>query len=250
MRKQNLLWAGFLLSSTLLGWAQSGPDKVCEINVSKPKAGAAKQFEEARKQHNNFHKTEKDKNAILVWSVMSGPATGDYLTAVCGMTWKSMDGNDAMDQRDDADRQRTMAPTLASNQQSYYILRSDLSKDMGENPPTRLMTATHYFVKPSGIVQFTEAIKKINAAMDKTKYPMLPWRWYQLVNGGEGPHYVLVMDRKSWGEMQGPEQSMADMMKQAYGEDNKTLQSLREAVDHTMSELMNYRADLSYLPAK
>jgi len=43
---------------------------------------------------------------------------------------------------------------------------------------------------------------------------------------------------------------MADMLKQAYGADDKTLQSLREAVDHTVSELLNYRADLSYVPAK
>jgi hypothetical protein len=61
---------------------------------------------------------------------------------------------------------------------------------------------------------------------------------------------VAVVDRNSFADMQGPEQTMADMLKQAYGADDKTLQSLREAVDHTVSELLNYRADLSYVPAK
>ena len=61
---------------------------------------------------------------------------------------------------------------------------------------------------------------------------------------------MLVTDRNSFADMQGPEQSMVDMLKQAYGNDDKTLQNLREVVDHTMSELLDYRADLSYIPAK
>ena len=99
-------------------------------------------------------------------------------------------------------------------------------------------------------MQFTDSLKRINAAIEQTKCPLKPGRWYQLSNGGEGPHFVVVTDRNSWADMQGPEQTMADMLKQAYGNDDKTLQSLRDAVDHTVSEMMNYRADLSYTPAK
>lgn len=251
MRKQGWLWAGSLLLFTSLGWAQAtGPDKVCEINVTTPKPGAAKQFEEARKKHNGFHQTEKDKNSIMVWDISTGPGSGSYLTAVCGLTWKDMDGHEAMDKRDAADRLATMAPTVAANQASYYILRPDLSTAPETAAPTKMMTVVHYFVKPSGMVQFTDAVKRINAAIAQTKYPAKPSRWYQLANGGEGPHYVLVTDRASWADMQGPEQTMVDMLKQAYGNDDKTLQTLRESVDRVVSELLDYRADLSYLPAK
>ena len=52
------------------------------------------------------------------------------------------------------------------------------------------------------------------------------------------------------GAGQGPEQPLADMLKQAYGNDDKTLQTLRETIEHTMSEILEYRADLSYIPAK
>ena len=251
MKKKVLLCAGALLFSGSLMWAQ-GPDRVCEVNVTTPKPGGAKTFEESRKKHNEFHKTEKDKNAIEVYSIMTGPYTGSYLTAVCGMTWKSMDGNDAFDQRDDADRQKTMALTMASNLQSYYIFRADLTNGAppaADAKPAKMMTVVHYFVKPGGIVQFQDSIKKINAAINQTKYPAKSSRWYSLANGGDGPHFVLVTDRNGWADMQGPEQSMSDMLKQAYGDD-KALQSLREALDHTMSEMMEYRADLSYSPAK
>jgi hypothetical protein len=247
MRKQGLMLAAMLMLCTSLGWAQA--DKVCEINLTTPKPGGAKQWEEARKQHNGFHKAENDKNAILIWSVTAGPGSGGYLTAVCGMTWKDMDGHDAFDQRDEADRQKTMAGVVGSNQASYYILRSDLSSAT-EGTPTKMMTAVDYFVKPGGLVQFTEAIKRINAAMKQTQYPAKPSRWYQLIVGGEGPRFVVVTDRAGWADMQAPELSMVDMLKKAYGDDDKTLQSLRDAVDHTVSQLFNYRADLSYLPAK
>ena len=249
MRKQGLWWAGLLLLSASMGWAQSGPDSVCEVNVTKPKAGAAKAFEEARKKHNESHKAEKDKTAILVWSYTTGPMTGDYLTASCGMQWKDLDGVGGFNERDQADIEKTLLPAMGANETSYYVFRKDLSTGNEGGAPAKRMSIVHYFVKPSGMVQFTESIKRINAAVAQTKYPAKPSRWYQLANGGQGPHFVVVTDRNSWGDMQGPEQSMSDMLKQAYGNDDKSLQNLRDAVDHTVSEMAEYRGDLSYLPA-
>lgn len=249
MRKLGLLWAALLLA-TSLGWAQTGPDSVCEITVSVPKPGGAKQFEEARKKHNEFHRAEKDKNTIEVWSISTGPSSGSYLTAVCGMTWKELDGHEDFDKRDGADIGMTLAPTVASGQRSYFVLRKDLS--LVPDPTTRpkMITVVHYFVKPSGITQFTDSIKRINAAIVKSKYPAKPSRWYMLANGGEGPHYVIVTDRSSWADMQGPDLQMVDMLKQVYGNEDKSMQNLREAVDHTISEMLEFRADLSYIPAK
>lgn len=250
MRKLGLLWAAFVLLGTSLGWAQTGPDSVCEINVSVPKSEDARLFEEARKKHNEFHKAEKDKNSIVVWSILTGPWSGDYLTSVCGMTWKEMSGHDAFDSRDKADIEKTLAPTIASNQQSYYVLRADLSLTADPGTPSKMLTVVHYFVKPGGITQFTDSIKRINAAIVKANYPTKPSRWYMLANGGEGPHYVLVTNRNSWADMQGPDQQMVEMLKQVYGNDDKTMQILRDAVDHTMSEMLEFRPDLSYMPAK
>ncbi len=250
MRKLGLLWAAFVFLATSLCWAQTGPDSVCEVNVSVPKPGGAKQFEEARKKHNEFHTAEKDKNSIEVWSIATGPSTGNYLTAICGLTWKEMDGHDAFDKSDEADIDKTLAPAMLSNQTAYYVLRKDLS--LAPIPATRpkMITVVHFFVKPSGLTQFTDSIKKINAAIVQAKYPTKPSRWFMLANGGEGPHYVLVTDRDSWADMQGPEQRMTDMLIQVYGNDDKSMQNLREAVDHTMSEMMEFRADLSYMPPK
>ena len=178
MKKLGWMWAGILLLGGTV-WAQSGPDRVCEINVTTPKPGAAKMFEEGRKKHNEFHRTEKDKNSIQVWSITTGPNTGSYLTAVCGMTWKEMDGHDAFDQKDVADIARTMPDTIGSTQQSYYVFRTDLSSaGAPDGTPSKMMTVTHFFVKPSGMTSFVDSVKRINAAMKQTKYPAKTSRWY------------------------------------------------------------------------
>jgi hypothetical protein len=172
------------------------------------------------------------------------------MTSVCGLAWKDLDGHDEFDKRDTEDIGKSLGPTIASNRASYYVLRPDLSLTPPSATAPKMISVVHYFVKPSGITAFTDSIKRINAAIVQTKYPAKPSRWYQLANGGEGPHYVVVGDRNSWADMQGPAQSMAEMLKQTYGNDDKTMQNLRDAVDHTVSELLEFRADLSYIPAK
>ena len=249
MKRAGLFWAGILALSASVCWAQGGADKVCEINVVSPKPGGAKALEDGRKKHNEFHKAEKDKQPILIWEISTGPSQGSYLSAECGMGWKDLD-RDAFDQRDAADRAKTLDGMVGAQHTSYWVFRHDLSTGTEGGTPAKKMTVTHYFVKPGGLAQFNDSIKRINAAIAQTKYPAKPSRWYALANGGEGPHFVIVTDRNSFADMQGPEQSMADMLKQAYGSDDKTLQTLREAIDHTMSEMMDYRADLSYIPAK
>jgi hypothetical protein len=244
-----MLWAASLLLTSSLGWAQTGPDNVCEVNVSVPKQGA--DFESARKNHNEFHRSEKDKNTIAVWQITTGHSSGSFLTSVCGLAWKDLDGHTDFDKRDSADIDKTLRPTLSHNERSYYVLRPDLS--MSPEPsmvPPKMISIVHYFVKPSGLTAFNDSIKRINAAMKQSKYPVKPSRWYVLANGGEGPHYVVVGDRNSWADMQGPEQTMVEMLKQVYGNDDKTMQTLRDAVEHTMSELAEFRPDLSYIPAK
>ena len=161
MRKQPLLWAGLLLMCSTIGFSQTGPERVCEVNGTTPKPGAAKQFEEARKKHNEFHKNEKDKWGIYVWMVTTGPQTGDYVTVTCGMTWKDMDGHEDMDKRDAADIEKVLGPTVASNKASYFVFRPELSTGTEGGPLAKRMTVIHYFVKPEGIAAFNDAAKRV-----------------------------------------------------------------------------------------
>ncbi len=60
-------------------------------------------------------------------------------------------------------------------------------------------------LKPEGINDFIDGVKKVNDRIKKTNFPQAgPSRWYQLVNGGESPHFVLVGDRANWASFQPP----------------------------------------------
>ena len=87
-------------------------------------------------------------------------------------------------------------------------------------------------------------------AINKTNYPTKTTNWYQLANGGEGPQFVQVTDRASWADMQGPEKSLVAMLEEVYGKDDTTLQTLRGQIRYTVSEMAEYRQDLSYVAAK
>ena len=250
MKKFVLFGAALLMTSTL-AIAQT-PDKVCEVNRVVPKPGAIQQLEAGRKAHNAFHAAQKDKYEVLVWSVLTGPATGQYLMTTCGLSWAALDRPGDFDAKDQADIVRTFAQYTSGTNTSYYIQRDDLGGKRAE-PDAKLpkmISITTFYLKGDGAIPFTAAVKKVYEAIQKSNYPTKVTTWYQLANGGEGPQFVQVSDRNSWADMQGPDKTLQAMLEEVYGKDDTTLQTLRAQVRYTVSELAEVRQDLSYMPAK
>src|SRR5262249_39421430 len=93
---------------------------------------------------------------------------------------------------------------------------------------------------------------KINEGIKKTSYPQPgPSGWFQLVNGGEGPLFILVGGRPSWEAFAPNEKTLDAMMEEAYGKEQGAaiLASGRKAIRSTRTETLKYRPDLSYVPA-
>ena len=86
--------------------------------------------------------------------------------------------------------------------------------------------------------------------MAKTNYPQNRSSWYALANGGNGPEFVLVTERKSISELQAPAKSLDAMMQEAYGDQGAAiLGALRKAYYRSYSELLQFLGELSYMPA-
>src|SRR5450432_3305028 len=175
------------------------PGGVGVISFQQPKPGMVKQYEAARKKHMGWHKAQKDAWAWLTWEVMSGDSTGMYLTGSFGHAWKDFDERVTFDAADDADVAAVIGPTLAHTSVSYFLERTDLSLSPSPSPgsvPPAMIQLSFYLLKPDAVNDFTDSVKKVNDGIKKTNYPQSgPSRWYQLVNGGEGPLFVLVSDR-------------------------------------------------------
>lgn len=232
--------------------AQTPNNPVGEIHITMPKPGMTAQYEQARKTHMNFHRAQKDPWSWHTWEIVTGPNTGSYVTGSFGHRWTEFEAREKFAATDRADADRTMVPTTASATMSYAILRTDLSRNP-EIPTTmaRMATATHYWLDPVDVPAFVEALKRINAGVDKVKYPMKPSRWYQATSG-EVPHFVLITDRATWADMEPQERTLDEAMAEAYGQqDGQTLMtSFRRGIKRVVNELMVYRPDLSYIAAK
>src|SRR5260370_31777789 len=86
------------------------------------------------------------------------------------------------------------------------------------NQPTAPMTAVTVFVlHPGAAPDFIAAIKKATDALSKQADWPKTSGWLQLVNGGEGPTFVLLSYRKNWADFALLAKTVADVLNDAYG---------------------------------
>jgi len=244
----------FALAAALPVMAQQ-VGHVAEIHINRVKPGMTAQYEAGRKKHMGWHKSQKDTWSWYTWEVLTGDATGSYVVGTFQHQWKDFDGRDKFNEADTADAMSAMGASLAGEQMSYYTYRADLSGGPEVfPPPTQMIAVTHFMLKPDGINDFIEGVKKVGEGIKKTSYPLSGTNhWYQLLNGGEGPHFVLVGERASWASFQPPTDKTLDAaMEEAYGKEQGAaiLASLRKAIRSVHTEALQYRPDLSYVAGK
>ncbi|HET6982024.1 MAG TPA: hypothetical protein VFI53_07780 [Myxococcaceae bacterium] len=251
MSRRNLAPA-FLLALSLAVPALGQPaGDVAVINTHTPKPGATAKYETARKNHMAWHKAQKDTWTWNTWEVVSGEGSGTYYTASFAHAWKDFDTQEKFEKADTADFDKNIGPTLGRSFTSYYLRRGDLSlTPPSATPPTPYSFLTFFLLKPEGVNDFQEAVKKINEGIKKTNWKQQgPSSWYQLVNGGEGPMYVLAGGRDNWAAFAPNEKSLDVMMEEAFGKDGAAiLAKARNAIRSSRTETIKYRPDLSYVP--
>lgn len=228
--------------------AQSSPQSISEVHFSTPKPGMTAQWEAGRKQHSAFHAAQKDTWPVYVWEIMTGERTGSYMSVVPFRHWSDYDAREAFAKMDAPQIAKDLGPYLASTTLGYYVFRDDLSTSKPPATPAMMRTNTTYTVIPGHTNDFIDAIKKIQAAIQKTNAPIRPVRIYALANGGDAPTFVLITDRATWADME-PKAAIESVLKEAYGDSGpQILQQLGQSCSRVVTELAVYRPDLSYIP--
>jgi hypothetical protein len=250
MRKFALFCSVLSLAATMFAQSTPQPQRlVSEVNFVTPKPGMTAQFEAGRKAHSAFHAAQKDTWNIYVWEIISGERTGSYLMTSPGHHWADFDGREAFVKLDQADVAKNLTPYISDEMTTYSVFRDELSMTKPPATPTKMRTATYYSVIPGHLTEFTDAIKKINAAVQKLNDPSHASRWYSTASGGEIPTYIAIVDRPTWADMEPIGMTTEDLLKAAYGDDGaKVLDQLRNSVSKIRTEMSVYRADLSYVP--
>lgn len=252
MRKSAmLLSAVVVLLLALPALAQEKPGNVGRVFVFQPKPGMAQQYEEGRKRHMDWHRKQNDTWTWETWQVETGEAVGAYLTITFGHNWKDFDEWEAkLGKADAADAAANLSPYIAGESNGLWIYRAEVSRPPEGQGPSKMAEVIHFTVKLDAEAEFNYLMRKFHEAIGKTNWPA-HYLWYALANGGEHPHYVLVLPRNSWAEMAPQEVSFGAMLEKAYGrqEAESLLGSLGKSVRREWSETIIHRPDLSYRPA-
>jgi len=253
LQSVSLIVAGVLAGSVFLAQQSSAAPEgnLVEIHINKVKPGMTREYEEGRKKHMMWHREHNDAWSWYTWEIVTGENTGSYVVGTFGHNWSDLDGRTKFEADDSADAIAKMGRTLEAELQSYYLLRSDLTISPPPPQPAPLASVTHFLLAPDGLNDFVEAVKKVGEGIKKTNYPMAgASRWYQLLNGGDSPHFVLVGDRANWAAFQPPTDKTLDaMMEEAYGKEQGAaiLSTLRKSIRRVWTEALRYRPELSHI---
>ena len=252
MPKRNLASAVLLALFVAVPVLAQPAGDLALVNTHTPKPGSSEKYEGARKKHMAWHKAQKDRWTWLTWEIVTGEASGTYYTGSFGHDWKELDARETFEKADNADFDKGIGATLGRSFTSYYLRRADLSLTApSAAPPSQYSFLTFFLLKPEGVNDFLDAVKKINEGIKKTNFRQPgPSAWYQLVNGGEGPMYVLSGARENWAAFTPNEKTLDQMMEEAFGKEQGAaiLAKGRNAIRSSRTETIKYRPDLSYIP--
>ena len=123
-----------------------------------------------------------------------------------------------------------------------------VAQTQAQNKPAQFLQLTITTVKPSGINDYEEFVKKLNAARDKTGGS--PAQLVYAVNlGGPGFTFYAITQWEKWADRE-KFPNGGQMLRKVYGEaEAARLQKLqRDAIVNTRSEVYAYDADASLNP--
>ena len=252
MRKLSLLLCAVLAAFLVLPMIAQAPNTaIVRVGVYKVKSGMAAQFEAGLKKHNDFHARQKDSKGIETWVVQSGENTGSYLRIVTGPNWADYDKPTYNTAADEADSATNITPYVDSDMQEWWRFLGDVSHGPAGAGPSPMSSVLFFRIKIGHVQEFMTAIKKITEAARKTSWPV-NYYWYRLENGGEHPTFALVLPRKNFADFEEPAVTFAAMMEKTFGraETDTIIQGLDRSIAGQHSQMISYRADLSYTPAK
>lgn len=256
MRMRTRTWLsafGVVLFATLSVVAQNQPGTLAALEFQKPKNGMVPQYEDGRKQKAAWHKQQNDPQALMVWETLSGDNTGTFIVGRLGQHWSDFDKPAITDQADTAEFQKVLGSYVDSIVGRYYDFMPKISNPDSSGTPSKFAELLTFRVRYGKGSDFRSAISRVYDASMKTKWPV-HYEWYVLTNGGDTGTYVLVLPRANWADFEDkPDvKPFRDMIKEAFGqaEADSIVDRIDSSVVSETSEIIQFRPDLSYLPAK
>ncbi|MGD2067835.1 MAG: hypothetical protein PVI57_04055 [Gemmatimonadota bacterium] len=239
-----------LLPAPALAQGVSGGD-IAEIVRIQVRDGHRYEFEEGVKRHQAMSMEQGNPSAWLVWEVITGTRTGQYVAGTFGHAWADFDVMPDDPQAMDRSFMQNIRAHVTKAEVSFWTLRQDLSASPpGEGPPPPFLQVYHFMPTSAGVPVAEETFGRVVAAAEAAQWPGATWSVHQLVNGGPSPHYAVAIPAESFADMEEPSPNMYEMLIEQMGEDetNEMFGAFSAALRGEDSEIFVFRPDLSSIP--
>jgi hypothetical protein len=242
--------AGVLLLA-ISAAAQGTSSEITSLEFQTPKNGMTKQYEEGRKAKVAWHKQQKGAETLFVLQVLTGEHTGSYVVGESAPHWADFDKPSIPDAADEEEYNKVIGPYVERRTTSYF---ESMPKVSNPGPGGAKYTAvTTFHIKYAHTDDFRSAVARVYDARQKTNAP-LHYEWSHLVNGGAGGTYVLLVNHANWASFDDDPavKPLRDILRDAFGEQEamSIIERLNNSIESTYTEIVEFRADLSYIPAK
>lgn len=253
VRKQIYVFA-FSLLTVCAASAQSNPGNIASIETQTPKNGMTPQYEQGRKQKADWHKQQKDPLPLYVFEVLSGDDTGSYLVGRFDQHWADMDKPPIPDTADTEEFNKVVGNYVQSVTARFYEYLPKLSNpDTSSTTPTKFDEVVTFRVKHDKIGVFRGGLSRLADAVQKTKWPV-HYEFYELASGGYDGTFVLAEPHASWSDFEEKPgtKPFRDMLKEAFGQEeaDSIYDRLENSIESEYTTIIQFRPDLSYIPAK
>jgi len=240
-----------LLSGAAIA-AQGEPGNISAIEFQTPKNGMTKQYEEGRKQKVAWHKQQKDSQPLFVLQILTGEHMGSYVVGRFGQHWADFDKPSVPDAADLDEYNKVVASYVEKITSSYFEYLPKVSNP-GPQGEAKYTSVTTFHIKFGKGDDFRSAIARLHDAAEKTKWSF-HYTWERLANGGPGGTYILLVDHANWASFEDDPsiKPLRDILRDAFGEQEamSVIERLNGSIESTYSEIVEFRADLSYIPGK
>jgi hypothetical protein len=253
-RKHCLSVLGIMLFATCALFAQE-KGTLASIEFQKVKHQNVPQYEAGRKQKAAWHKQQNDPLPLFVWEILSGDNTGTFVVGHFDQHWADYDKPPVTDEADVAEFEKVIGAYVESVVIRYFDYMPKVSNplDASSDMPSKFSEIVTFHVRSGKESDFRSALMRAHDAAVKTKWP-ISYGWYELANGGDGGTFVLSLPHKNWADFDDkPEvKPFRDMVKDAFGqaEADSIEDRFDRSIESSTSEIIKFRPDLSYLPAK
>jgi len=200
-------------------------DGLARVAVITAKDGHNKALEEAIVEYHHFMGKKEGAMRYQWYSVVTGQDTGKYIARSGGHNWADFDAEHDWDDESGAKFAELVQPHIASA--VVTITRED--DEVGRWPESmegyEYFSVTRWHINPGHGNDFSEGLKKIDAALKAGGFPGY-YAFIDTVSGGVGNTVMLVSPRKNFADMAPKEPSFMDIMNKAMGEEEmKTFMS-------------------------